>query len=114
MMAGFDRRRLGGTVAGAALAAYASLVASPARAALLDQFIAPDVPGTDVQPNVTVLSRQRPEYEPLGVRLGDFTIRPQLTESTGYDDNATAPARRTAAPLSKRMRTSRRSTITPA
>jgi hypothetical protein len=61
-----------------------------ARADMLDQFIAPAVPGTDVEPNVTVQSRQRPEYAPLGYRDGPLTLRPELDETVSYDDNATA------------------------
>jgi hypothetical protein len=34
-----------------------------------------------------VPSRLRPEYEPLGVRAGSFIIRPEITESLGYDSN---------------------------
>ena len=36
---------------------------------------------------VTVLSRSRPLYEEPGVRAGSFLIRPQLTESFGYDSS---------------------------
>jgi hypothetical protein len=54
---------------------------------LLDQFIAADILGIAVEPGVTVTSRQHPEYDSLGIRLGEVTIRPELNEATGYDDN---------------------------
>lgn len=37
---------------------------------------------------VGVQQRQRPGYEPAGVRLGPFLVTPMLTTSVGYDDNA--------------------------
>jgi len=37
----------------------------------------------------TVLSRSRPDYDPLGVRVGAFTIHTRLTEEMGYNDNVT-------------------------
>lgn len=57
---------------------------------LLDQYINADIPGAGIEPGVTVLSRQRPEYDSLGIRLGEVTIRPQLQETVGYDDNVLA------------------------
>lgn len=90
-----------GRGAALALAAGATLwlAAPPARAQLglrlgehaitLDRFIAPDVPGYDVAPGVTVASRERPLYDPLGVRVGGFVIRPVLEETVGYSSNVT-------------------------
>ncbi len=71
---------------GAAVLA-ACVAGHPARAQLLDQFIAADIPGIAVEPGVTVASRQHPEYDSLGIRLGEITIRPELNETVGYDDN---------------------------
>ncbi len=59
----------------------------PAQAQLLDQLISASTPGYANEAGVTVTSRQRPEYDPIGIRLGNFTIRPQLSETVGYDDN---------------------------
>ena len=65
---------------------------------LLDQFIAADIPGTGVESGVTVVSRARPDYDSLGVRLGEITIRPELLESIGFDDNVLGrPSRRGSA-----------------
>ena len=64
-------------------AAHAQNNATP----LLDRFIAPDIYGPGVAPEVTVLSRLRPEYDPPGIRSGEFIIRPWLVESGGYESN---------------------------
>ncbi len=45
--------------------------------------------GYDQQLGVTVLSRLRPEYEPLGVRLGSFVIRPEVDQSVFDNSNVT-------------------------
>lgn len=54
---------------------------------LLDQYLSADIPGVGIEPGVTVLSRRRPEYDPLGVRVGEVTILAQLLETFGFDDN---------------------------
>ena len=54
---------------------------------MLDQYFAQGVPGYTNQEGTTVLSRARPEYDPLGIRVGDFIIRPELDESVGYNSN---------------------------
>lgn len=54
---------------------------------MLDQYFAQGVPGYGQQMGTTVLSRARPEYDPLGIRVGDFVIRPELDESVGYNSN---------------------------
>lgn len=41
-------------------------------------------------PNVTVRERERPEYEPLGIRAGAFLIHPRLTVGGEYDSNVFA------------------------
>ena len=40
--------------------------------------------------NVSVLERQRPEYDALGEHLGSFTLYPRLETALVYDDNVTA------------------------
>ena len=70
--------------------ALAGLFASPAgaqQALIVDQYLSTDIPGVAVEPGVTVLSRSRPEYDPVGIRVGEVTIRPQLLETVGFDDN---------------------------
>jgi hypothetical protein len=36
---------------------------------------------------ITVLNRQRPEYDPLGLRFGSFSVRGTATVDQGYNDN---------------------------
>ena len=76
-------------MAGIWLAAQPAQAQLGAQQGLLDRFIAPDVPGYDVAPGVTVTSRERPLYDPLGVRAGGFVVRPELNETLGYSSNIT-------------------------
>ncbi len=41
-------------------------------------------------PGVTVLSRPHPEYDPLGLRFGDVSVRAGATEGIGYNFNPLA------------------------
>jgi hypothetical protein len=77
---------------GAALAILATGLGRTERAgaALLSALFPEGVPGFETEPGVTVLSRNRPDYDPLGLRDGAFTFWPQLNESVGYDDNVLA------------------------
>jgi hypothetical protein len=45
------------------------------------------VPGLAIEPGVTVRSRAHPEYDYRAVRVGSFLIRPEVTESAGYESN---------------------------
>lgn len=65
----------------------ALLLAPPARAQLVDQFLPGDVNGAGVEPDVTVTSRQRSDYDNLGIRAGGYVIRPRLSEAFGYESN---------------------------
>jgi hypothetical protein len=53
----------------------------------LNQYFGAGVPGYGYEVGTTVLSRQRPDYDPLGIRAGDVIVRPQVTESLGYNSN---------------------------
>lgn len=53
----------------------------------LGSYLPRNTPGYNQEMGVTVLSRLRPLYEEPGVRAGSFLIRPQLTESFGYDSS---------------------------
>jgi hypothetical protein len=44
----------------------------------------------DTARGVNVRNRPRPEYDPLGVRLGSFVVRPSLRLDTAIDDNIIA------------------------
>lgn len=73
----------------------AAMAAVPARGQTLDQVLPPDRAGLAIEPDVTVQSRLRPAYDPLGVRAGAFILHSNVQESAGYDTNvvATSPAR---------------------
>lgn len=80
--------RFGGMAAGTA--AWLPLVALcigsvPASAQILENYIPTNLPGYDVSPGVTVISRARPLYDTPGIRLGEVIVRPQVSESFGYD-----------------------------
>src|SRR5262249_25065479 len=76
-------------------ATAATLAATgPARAQQLDNYIPSSLAGYDVMPGVTVTSRLRPEYDPLTIRFGDWTIRPEASQSIGYDDNVLGTAQK--------------------
>lgn len=63
------------------------LLAAPARAQLLDQFLPTDVYGSGVEPDVTVTSRSRTDYDNGGIRAGGYVIRPRVSEAFGYESN---------------------------
>ena len=88
---GGQRGRIGGGRACAAALGLALWAApAPAAAQLLDRYFPAGVIGYGAGPGVTVLSRDRQEYEPLGVRAGSVVVRPSLTVGGGYTTNATA------------------------
>src|ERR1700722_1998207 len=74
-------RRIAAIIAGCAVA-YGGV-----HAELLSSYFPAGMPGYGTAPGVTVASRERPDFDPLGTRIGDFTIRPQIEEGLGYDDN---------------------------
>ena len=74
-------RRIAAIVVGCAIA-YGGV-----RAELLSSYFPAGVPGYGTAPGVTVASRERPDFDPLGTRIGDFIVRPQIEEGLGYDDN---------------------------
>jgi hypothetical protein len=61
--------------------------AQGAAAQLLTSLFPEGVPGYGAEPGVTVQSRVRPEYDPLGIRVDTLMIKPLLSESIGYDNN---------------------------
>jgi hypothetical protein len=83
------RTALRSTVCLAAAATGIALIPwHPAAAQpVLDKYLAVDIPGIGVDQGVTVASRQRPDYDAPGIRLGDFTLESELDETVGFDDN---------------------------
>jgi hypothetical protein len=61
--------------------------AQVARAQLLTALFPEGVPGYGSEAGVTVKSRARPAFDPLGMRVDNVMIRPLLNFSLGYDDN---------------------------
>lgn len=59
----------------------------PALAQYVSGYFPAGVPGYDQELGVTVVSRLHPLYEQPGIRVGSFTLQPDLTESTGYNSN---------------------------
>jgi hypothetical protein len=57
------------------------------RAQLLSDYFPAGVPGYGTAPGVTVASRERPNFDPTGLRAGSFVLHPQLDEGFGYDSN---------------------------
>ena len=64
-------------------------LAPQARAQVIDEYLNAGIPGYDTAAGVTVATRQHPDFDAQGVRLGSFVITPVLQESVGYDDNVT-------------------------
>ena len=58
-----------------------------ARAQAFDQYISPTVPGYDSLRGLEIPERARTEYDPLGIRVGEFIVRPQVDQGIGYDTN---------------------------
>lgn len=75
-------------IAGAAFLGAAAY--SDVRAELLSDYFPDGVPGYGTAPGVTVASRARPDFDPLGVRFGDFLLHPAWQQDVGYDDNVLA------------------------
>lgn len=60
------------------------LLASAALAIATPELVLAQEP---VDPNTTVTSRSRPDYDPLGIRAGSFLIFPELAVTEAYSDN---------------------------
>lgn len=85
-------------LSGLAMAATGS-GAKPAAAQFLNQYLSNDVSGSLNEAGVTVLSRRRSDYESGGIRAGSYIIRPQLTESAGYQSNVLGSSRPRGSPV---------------
>jgi hypothetical protein len=57
---------------------------------VLSAFIFATAYADEVRRNDTVMSRPKPDYDPLGVRLGSFNLVPELTVDYVQDDNIRA------------------------
>jgi hypothetical protein len=53
----------------------------------LEQYLPLNVPGFDTTRGAVIRSRPLSEYDPLGIRAGEFIVRPRLDESISYNNN---------------------------
>lgn len=63
------------------------MIAKPAQAQLIDRYFPTSVPGYGTDPYSSVISRQQLLAGPQGIQVGDFVVRPNLSQSFGYDSN---------------------------
>jgi hypothetical protein len=61
-----------------------------AAAGAVASLVAYGAAGQEPDPNVSVTSRARPDYDPLGIRARGFLIYPSVTVQGAYDDNVLA------------------------
>lgn len=83
-----------------AAAVLAAFGLDPGKAALAQALVEPGVlttPGAiaaqrlaTAGPGTPVATRPRPEYDPIGQRIGSFLLLPSLTAALSYDDNVLA------------------------
>jgi hypothetical protein len=72
---------------GALTALSTCCTATLAAAQYLDNYLPTNLSGYDVMPGVTVTSRLKPDYDPLGLRLNDVVVFPSISQGLGYDTN---------------------------
>ena len=84
--------RFGGRIGAGVL--VCTLAYGGLRAELLDECFPSGVPGYGTAPGVTVASRQRPSFDPVGVRTGSFVLHPQVDVGLGYDSNVFGSGKR--------------------
>jgi hypothetical protein len=77
----------GGVLLASAAGGLLLVAAGAARAQTLSGYFPAGVPGYDTMPGVTVLSRARPDYQPLGIPVDSFVVSPSMSEGLGYDSN---------------------------
>ncbi len=58
-----------------------------AHAQAFDEYLSPTIPGYDTLRGLEIPARPRTEYDPLGIQVGEFTVRPQIDQGVGYDTN---------------------------
>lgn len=63
------------------------VVPCASQAQFIGEYLPSAVPGYQQEPGVTVGSRLRPLYQPMGARIGDFVLHSDLLETTGYNSN---------------------------
>jgi hypothetical protein len=64
-----------------------SCAAKDADAQLIQQYFPADIPGYSPDFSASVVNRMDAQDQAEGAEVGDFVIRPELSETTGYDSN---------------------------
>ena len=91
---GVTPARMGRVIGVVAIIAAATLAPARAQTPVLGPF--PSWPAGALEPaavgplSETVLKRARPDYDPLGIRMGSFIIHPTLAVAGTYDSNVFA------------------------
>jgi hypothetical protein len=65
----------------------ASCAVKDAHAQLIQQYFPADIPGYSPNFSASVVDRMEAQDQAEGVEVGDFVIRPELSETAGYDSN---------------------------
>jgi hypothetical protein len=63
------------------------LATGVAHAQMVDEFFPGAIPGYQANLGASVVNRIETANDPAGVEVGDFIIRPSVSESVGYDSN---------------------------
>jgi hypothetical protein len=72
------------------IASVILLSAGGAQAQLVDEFFPGPIPGYQANLGASVVNRIESMGAPTGVEVGDFVIRPEASESVGYNSNLLA------------------------
>ena len=83
----FGTRRNGNWLIVAIAIGGASCAAEDAHAQLIQQYFPADIPGYSPDFSASVVNRMDEHDQSEGVEVGDFVIRPEMSETTGYDSN---------------------------
>jgi hypothetical protein len=95
--------RVGRLIGMMALVAAAALAPAHAQTPVLGPF--PSWPSGALEPaavgplSETVMNRGRPDYDPLGIRMGGFVVHPSLSVSGTYDSNVFATPNTSTTPV---------------
>jgi hypothetical protein len=68
-------------------AVFSVAMAGKARAQLVDEYFPGAIPGYQANLGGSVVNRIESQGQPLGVAVGDFIIRPEVSVSGGYNSN---------------------------
>ena len=87
MRGSFAPKRAGNWLFTALVICGASCAAKDAHAQLIQQYFPADIPGYSPDFSASVVNRMNAQDQAEGVEVGDFVIRPEISETTGYNSN---------------------------